>query len=186
MYKNKKENYLYIYNMSLIDILLSALLLFGIVRGFIKGLFVEVASIVALIAGIYGAIHFSNFVADFLIEKVDWTEKTINIVAFAMTFIIIVLAIAIAGKALTKLADFAALGLVNRLLGALFGGLKYALILSVVLIIFEKTNKALTFMDDDEVNESILYEPIKSLIPLILPSIINVEEEEHHTSDEIV
>nr|WP_242084463.1 CvpA family protein [Aestuariivivens sediminis] len=172
--------------MSLIDILLSALLLFGIVRGFIKGLFVEVASIVALIAGIYGAIHFSNFVADFLIEKVDWTEKTINIVAFAMTFIIIVLAIAIAGKALTKLADFAALGLVNRLLGALFGGLKYALILSVVLIIFEKTNKALTFMDDDEVNESILYEPIKSLIPLILPSIINVEEEEHHTSDEIV
>ena len=32
-----------------------------------------------------------------------------NIVAFAITFVIIVLAISLAGKALTKLADFAAL-----------------------------------------------------------------------------
>ncbi|MCB0383139.1 MAG: CvpA family protein, partial [Psychroserpens sp.] len=49
--------------MAIIDIILGALLLFGLIRGFLKGLFVEVASLVALIAGVYGAIHFSNFAA---------------------------------------------------------------------------------------------------------------------------
>ena len=71
--------------MGIIDIVLGALILFGLVRGFMKGLFVEVASLVALIAGVYGAIHFSNFAGDFLESKVDWNENTINIVAFAIT-----------------------------------------------------------------------------------------------------
>ena len=77
-----------------------------------------------MIAGVYGAFHFSNFAATFLKERVDWNENTVNIAAFAITFIIIVLVIALAGKALTKIADFAMLGLLNKLLGALFGGLK--------------------------------------------------------------
>ncbi|WP_242203105.1 CvpA family protein [Aestuariivivens insulae] len=169
--------------MSVIDIVLGALILFGLVRGFIKGLFVEVASLVALIAGVYGAIHFSNFAAEFLMEKVDWEEKTINITAFAITFVIIVLAIALAGKALTKLANFVALGLLNRMLGSVFGGLKYALILSVVLIIFEKVNTPISFMDEEAINKSMLYKPVKSLIPLILPSIINAEEEEEENGE---
>lgn len=169
--------------MSVIDIVLGALILFGMVRGFMKGLFVEIASLVALIAGVYGAIHFSNFAAEFLMEKVDWEEKTINLTAFAITFVIIVLAIALAGKALTKLANFVALGLLNRLLGSLFGGLKYALILSVVLIIFEKVNTPLSFMDEEALNESVLYKPVKSLIPMILPSIIEVKAGE---TDEVI
>ncbi len=94
--------------MSIIDIVLAALILFGFIRGLFKGLFVEIASLLALVLGIYGAIHFSYFAAGFLESKVDWSEKTINIVAFAITFVIIVLAISLAGKALTKLADFAA------------------------------------------------------------------------------
>ena len=68
--------------MAVIDIVLGALLLFGLVRGFMKGLFVEVASLVALVAGVYGAIHFSYFVAEFLQTKTEWNEKTINLVAF--------------------------------------------------------------------------------------------------------
>ena len=95
--------------MSVLDIVLAALLLFGLVRGLINGLFVEVASLVALVAGVYGAIHFSDFAANFLMDKTEWSEKTINITAFAITFVVIVLVIALAGKALTKLADFAAL-----------------------------------------------------------------------------
>ena len=127
--------------MSVLDIILLALLLLGLIGGFRKGFFVEVASLVALIAGVYGAIHFSNFAGDFLMDKVDWNEKTVNIIAFAITFIVIVLVIALAGKALTKLADFAALGILNKLLGALFGLLKMAVILSVILIIFDSFNK---------------------------------------------
>ncbi|WP_223032465.1 CvpA family protein [Hanstruepera marina] len=162
--------------MAIIDIVLVALLGFGLIRGFFKGFFVEVASLVALIAGIYGAIHFSYYVADLLIEHVDWSEKTINITAFAITFIIIVLVIALAGKALTKLADFAALGFLNKLLGGIFGILKIGLILSILLIIFDKMNSTITFVDEEHTQDSILYEPIKSLAPMLFPTIIKADD----------
>jgi membrane protein required for colicin V production len=170
--------------MSIIDIVLAALLLFGIIRGFFKGLFVELASVVALILGIYGAIHFSYFAADLLESKVDWSTKTINIVAFAITFVIIVLAISLAGKALTKLADFVFLGFLNKLAGGVFGGLKIGLILSVLLIVFNKLNNTLPFMEKEDLEESVLYEPVKSLAPMIFPTLIKSETEDLETEDD--
>ena len=170
--------------MSVIDIVLGALILFGLVRGFMKGLFVEVASLVALIAGVYGAIHFSNFAADFLSNKFDWGEKTINITAFAITFVIIVMAIGLAGKALTKLADFAALGIINKLLGGIFGALKIGLILSVVLNVFDKMNSTITFVDKDNIEETVLYKPVKSLVPMIFPNLLNSNEADDSTETE--
>ena len=155
--------------MSIIDIVLGALLLFGLIRGAMKGLFVEIASLFALVLGVFGAIHFSYFVADLIESKVDWDEKTMNIIAFATTFVIIVLAISLAGKALTKLADFAALGVINKFLGALFGGLKVALILSIVLLVFKRLNPSLKMVSDEELKTSIFYEPVGVLAPLILP-----------------
>jgi membrane protein required for colicin V production len=163
--------------MGVIDIVLGALILFGLVRGFMKGLFVEVASLVALIAGVYGAIHFSSFAAEFLQTKTEWTEQTINITAFAVTFVIIVLAIGLAGKALTKLADFAALGIINKLAGGVFGALKIALILSIVLNVFDKLNNTITLLNDDTKQESVLYKPVKSLVPMIFPNILDISKD---------
>jgi membrane protein required for colicin V production len=171
--------------MGVIDIVLGALILFGLVRGFMKGLFVEVASLVALVAGVYGAIHFSNFAADFLKTRTEWDEKTINITAFAITFVVIVLAIALAGKALTKLADFAALGIINKLLGAIFGALKIALVLSVVLNIFDKMNSTITIVEEENIDDTVLYKPVKSLVPMIFPNILTPKEEETSLEQEI-
>jgi len=158
--------------MGVLDIVILALLVFGLINGFKKGFFVEVSSLVALVAGIYGAIHFSNYAADFLMDKVDWNEKTVNITAFIITFIVIVLLISLAGKALTKLADFATLGILNKFLGGIFGVIKIAVILSVVLIIFDSMNKTLPFTDKEDLEDSILYEPIKSFVPSIFPLIL--------------
>lgn len=167
--------------MSVIDIVLGALLLFGLIRGMIKGLFVEVASLLALVLGVYGAIHFSNFASEFLESKVDWGEQTINITAFAITFVIIVLAISLAGKALTKLANFAALGLLNKLLGGVFGLLKIGLILSILLIVFNRLNKTIPFMTEADIEQSVLYKPVKSLAPILFPSLIAAAEEATET-----
>lgn len=167
--------------MTVIDIVLGALILFGLIRGFMKGLFVEMASLVALIAGVYGAIHFSGFAAEFLMDHVSWSEKTINIAAFAITFVVIVLAISLAGKALTKLADFAALGVLNKLLGGVFGALKIGLILSVALMVFANLNRTIPFLEEDEVKDSVLYEPVKSLAPMVFPYIIKSDNDEAKT-----
>ena len=171
--------------MNILDIILGALVLFGLIRGLSKGLFVEVASLIALIAGVFGAIHFSDFAADFLQSKVEWSEQTINITAFAITFIIIVIAISLAGKALTKLADFAALGILNKLLGAVFGSLKIGLILSIILMVLAKMNRTIPFLEDSEMQESMLYEPVRSLAPMIFPYVIKEVEVREETASKI-
>jgi len=164
--------------MAIIDIVLLIILLFGLVRGFMNGFFVEVTSLVALALGVYGAIHFSYFAANFLKDKVDWTEKYIQIVAFASTFIIIVLLISLTGKLLTKIADVAALGILNKIAGAAFGAAKLALILSVILIVFSKLNRTLPFVSEEGLQSSMLYNPVKNLAPTLFPSILNKDEEE--------
>ena len=169
--------------MNILDIILGALILFGLIRGLSKGLFVEVASLVALIAGVFGAIHFSDFAAGFLESKVDWSEQTINITAFAITCIIIVLVISLAGKALTKLADFAALGMLNKLLGGVFGALKIGLILSIALMIFSKMNRTIPFLEEDDMENSLLYKPVESLAPMIFAYIIKSEETKESASN---
>ena len=167
--------------MSTVDIILAALLLFGLIRGFIKGLFVEISSLVALALGLYGAIHFSYFLAGFLKDRLSSPENYIQIMAFAGTFVLIVIMISMAGKLLTKLADAAALGIVNKVFGAAFGLLKIGLILSVVLIVFEKLNRTLPFVSKETVENSILYKPVKQFAPALFPSILERNTDEAKT-----
>lgn len=158
--------------MSIIDIVLGSLLLIGTIRGLMKGLFVEVASLVALVLGVYGAIHFSHYAAGVLDGFFDWNEQTLQIVSFGVTFVIIVMAIGLAGKALTKIADFAALGLLNKLLGGLFGFIKIALILSIGLAVLDKVNDNIDLLSPKELQKSALYVPVKALAPSLFPSLI--------------
>lgn len=171
--------------MNVFDIIIAALLLFGFVRGLMKGFFVEVASLIALVAGVYGAIHFSYFVADFLKDSISWEEKYISITAFAITFVVIIVVISLLGKLFTKLADFASLGIINKILGGVFGALKIGLILSIVFIFFGKMNDTIPFIKKETLDESILYQPVKKIAPTIFPSIIKDEIKEK-TGTEIV
>lgn len=161
--------------MNYLDIVLGAFLLFGLIRGFMKGLVIEVASLIAFIAGLYCAIHFAFYAADFLKGSVSWEESTINLVAFAITFICVALLIYLLGRILTKAAEAVALGLTNRFLGAVFGFLKIGLILSALLIFFQSTNNLIKFVDQKVLDESILYEPITATGKLIFQSFIESE-----------
>ena len=56
-----------------------------------------------------------------------------------------------------------------------------AVILSVILIIFDSFNKNLPFADEEDLEDSTFYEPIRSLVPTIFPIILekkSIEEEE--------
>lgn len=176
---------MYIYKnheMNIFDIIITGLLLFGFVRGLFKGLFLEVASFIALVAGIYGAIHFSYFIKDLLITKVSWEEKYITLAAFAITFLVIVIVVTLIGKLFTKIADFASLGILNKLLGGVFGALKIGFGLSVILLIFSKLNNKIPFISVEQQESAILYEPIKNLAPNIFPDYVKVEEDENEKS----
>lgn len=163
--------------MNTVDIILSLVLLYGLVRGFFRGLLAELASLVGIVAGIYGAVHLSHILGEFLTAVVNWHPQYLNLVSFAITFVIIVVLVSIAGKMLTKVAAFAALGIVNKLLGGVFGILKSAFVASVIIMFFKATNERIEIVEDKTLEESILYEPVKVIAPIILPSIIKQVKE---------
>ena len=162
--------------MNTVDIIIAVILLFGLVKGFMKGLFIEITSLVGLVLGVYGALHFSFYLSDILKENVSWDQSMIQIVAFAGTFLVILLALVFLGKALTKIAETMFLGFFNKLLGAVFGVLKYALILSIVFLIYDQINASLKFISKEKSKESILYEHVRDLAPTIFPNLVKVVE----------
>jgi len=158
--------------MGFLDIILGLLLLYGLWKGLKNGLFVEVASIIALVAGIYGAIHFSYYAGDYLSENMDWEERYINIAAFIITFIIIVFAVHLLGKFLTKFADIAMLGLINKIAGAIFGVLKVAVIIGALLIFFERVNSSVGLVKSESLENSVLYKPVKEIGNLVFSTVL--------------
>lgn len=171
--------------MNTIDIVLGVILLIGFVVGFKKGFFVALAGLIGLIVGVYGAVYFSGYAAGYISSWFDWSEATTNLVAFAVTFLMIVLLISLAGKFLTKIADFAALGILNKLLGAVFNVLKYAFIISVIFM-FVNASNTYSILSEEDREASVLYTPVASLAPLVLPHILNTVEdfEENSTEEE--
>jgi len=157
--------------MSFIDIIFAVLLCIALYKGIKNGLFVELASLVALVVGIFVAIKFSYLMKEILETKVSWEPKYIEIVAFALTFLIVVVAIHLSAKLLTKIADFAYLGWLNKLAGAVFSGLKTILALSVVILVFEKINLNNMLVKQETLDESIFYNPTKEISAFLYPKI---------------
>ncbi|HET8738081.1 MAG TPA: CvpA family protein [Pricia sp.] len=158
--------------MSFLDIILGLFLVWGLWRGLKNGLFIELASIVALIAGIYGAIHFSYFAGDYLAQNMDWDERYINLTAFVITFFIVILVVQLLARLLTKVAQLALLGWLNRLAGGIFGVVKVAVILGALLVFFDRVNTSAGLVKDESIAQSVLYEPIKRIGALIFDKIL--------------
>ncbi|MDT0647416.1 CvpA family protein [Zunongwangia sp. F260] len=169
--------------MNIIDIVLALILLYGAVRGFFRGILAEIASLVGIILGIYGAIRFSHLLSDVLENYVDWDMQYVNLLSFAITFFIIMFLVSLAGKILTNIATFAALGIVNKILGAGFGLLKVAFLTSVIIMFFKSTNEEINLIQEEVLEESELYEPVERIAPILLPSILREAREKNILED---
>lgn len=168
--------------MNYIDIIIGVVILFGFVRGIMRGLIIEIASIIGLVIGIYGAIHFSYIIGDYMGPKLDWDKGYTDLTAFAITFVVIVVLVALLGKMLTKVASVAALGLVNRIMGGVFGVLKYVIIIGAMVVFVDRTNKSFSLFNEDTIEKSVLYNPVKevgnTVFKWILRDKIEIEEAE--------
>lgn len=160
--------------MNAVDIVLLIPLLYGAYKGFTRGIILEIATLVALLLGVWGAIQFSSYTEGVLSESIDINESYLPLTAFAVTFVVIVIAIHLLARVLQKIISLAALGLVNKLLGLVFGAVKFALILSFVLVVINSVESKWGSLNDSAWRkESKLYEPISNIGPLLLPVVEN-------------
>lgn len=157
--------------MNYIDIVLALLLVFSAINGFRKGLVAELASLAALILGIWGAIEFSDVTSEFLVDNFNMKSEHLKIISFVITFVVIVVLVHVVGGVVNKLIETVMLGFLNKLAGMVFGIVRAALILSIVLVVFDKIDEDIQILSPEAKNESQMYEPIRNLAPSLFPFI---------------
>ena len=69
-----------------LDIIISIPLVYGLVKGFENGLIKEVTGVIAIISGLYIAIHFSSFFESKVNNFFEIQQQFIPIITFVLLF----------------------------------------------------------------------------------------------------
>ena len=163
--------------MNYLDLILGGLIAYGAVKGFFKGLIIEAASLLALLLGVVCALLFSAALGHLLATYFKDSPLPPAGVIFIGIFIAVIIAVNLLAKGITKILKMAALGFVNRVFGALFGGLKFALALSVLLLLIDQFSFLFQYFDTEILDESYLYEPLKSLGEIMFEWLLEQKED---------
>ncbi len=153
--------------MTTIDIILTALLLIGLIRGFIKGFIFEIAVLGIIFVLYFFGFKIADFLAGFLEKHMDAGSTTIHYASFFVAWIGVSIGIFFIAKLLEGLVNIVALGIFNKIAGALFGAMKYAFMISVFLFFANKVDVATSWWSPDKKAESYLYYPILKIAPSI-------------------
>src|SRR5690606_34822781 len=121
-----------------IDIVFAIALIVAVVKGAVRGIVMALFSFAGWFIGLAAALKLSAVVAVYLQEHTDINARWLPLVAFVLVFVVVVLLVQWAGKAVENLFDFTLLGWVNRLGGALLYTGMYALLGSILLFYADK------------------------------------------------
>ncbi len=168
--------------MNFLDILILIPVAFFVFKGLKNGLIIEVASLVALFLGIFAGIYLSDFVSGMLIKHLGLNANYTSAVAFVLIFIAVLILMRIIAKAIEKVIDLTALGIINKLLGAVFSVLKVMFLLSLVFYVINKFDFKEKLITPEAKNKSLLYKPVSAIAPLTIPK-IKQEYEKLHAKD---
>ena len=149
--------------MNIFDVIILIILLYGLIKGFMKGFIIEVAGIIALILGVTGSFKFASILEVYLNSYVDWSPKTVQIISFIILFIIIIYAVSLLAKMITKTLKIIALGMINRIFGGIFGLLKWCVILSSLVLVSQEINEIITLIPDKTLKDSVSYNLLDKL-----------------------
>jgi len=155
--------------MNILDIIFLVPLLFALYRGFKKGLIHMAASLLALILGIVGAMKLRPLFASLLDSVFTISPEHMNVIAFSVAFVTIVLVVHILAFVVEKVIKAVALNLVNRLLGMAFGLLVTAFVISMILWPVNQVNAERQIIKAKHIEGSFLYKPLSAFAPAVFP-----------------
>ena len=151
--------------MNVLDIVLIAPVCLGLVFGLFKGLIKELMSLAAIVLGIVGARWFEPQVSPWLREAFNLQAGVAQAVAYLLLFVAIALVLLMVARLLDKFFAAIALGGLNKLLGGVFGGLKWALVVSVLLNVFDTFDRRFAWVEPQVKRDSLLYDGMLHLGP---------------------
>lgn len=143
--------------MNYLDIIILLPLVYGLIRGIMRGIVKEIFAIVGIILGIVVARIYAGDLAEWLHQLSTWDVALLRPIAAFVLFMAVALACNALAALLTKLIKLISLSWFNRLIGGLFGMLKWALILIVIITCIDKVDGILHFIQPEVKQSSVCY-----------------------------
>jgi len=154
--------------MNFFDVIILGFLALFVINGFMKGFIISLASLAALILGIYLAIHFSNYVQVLLQDNFHPSRTWLPILSFSITFLIVVILILMVAKLMEKIVDVVGMGFLNKLAGALLGLVKGVVLASIILFILFSIDKKQKWITADDRKGSLTMNTVEQVFPKIM------------------
>ena len=142
-----------------LDVLLVLPLVVGLVRGLMRGFISEIIAIVVVILGVLGARYGAPTFSAWLLPQFAWPKEVCDIVAYTLLFLGVAIVLSILARLVNKLIRAIHLNWINRLLGAVFGVSKYALIVLFAVFVMDKTNESFHWLDNSPIVQSSVVYP---------------------------
>lgn len=150
-------------------------LAYSFYKGFSKGFIIVLATFVALILGVVGAIYFSDVVAMKLQENTEISGEYISITAFSLTFIGIIIGVHFIARLVNQMVKIIALAPLNKIMGGVFNLAKTTLVLCVVFYVFDFVNHQFTIVQKKTLNESYAYSGLVNVANAVIPSVTSAD-----------
>lgn len=155
--------------MNWIDWVAGAILLIGLVRGYLNGFVFEVAHLGAYFLGLYAGFRLADSAAAPIARLLDASPGHVSMIAFTVVFLLVWTGVLLLGKLFDGLVKVAFLGLFNSIAGAVFGCCKYAVLLGIFIYLFHKADASMKLISPDTKASSVLYYPLGAIGPKLLP-----------------
>jgi len=150
--------------MTIFDYIVIGILSFSALLSITRGLIHEIVSLLAWIVAFFIASRYSVNVAPLLSDWIT-NESVRMLTAFSVTFFVVLLVTMLASKLLSALVRGVGLGLIDRMLGALFG-----IVRGLVIILFLITAAGFTPLPQQPFwQQAVLSEPLEIMAADIIP-----------------
>lgn len=123
--------------MNYLDIIIGIILIIFALGGLKNGIIREAFSLLAFIAGIYGAMKLSDYVGKWLGEIINVDPEWMSVISFIIVFIALALLINWLGGLLSDFVASLSLGFFDKLGGFVFGIAKGFLLVGVLILLLD-------------------------------------------------
>ena len=155
-------------SLNYIDYIILVILALFLIQGYRKGIIIGLATIAALILGIYAAVHFSNYLDSTLVEHLHPSKKWLPILSFTATFILVVVVVMIVAKLTEKLVDIVGMGFFNHIGGAALGLAKGVILVSILLFLFRSVDASGKWISEKDKKDSFFYSRVVDVFPKLM------------------
>ena len=156
--------------MNFFDVLVLGFIALFVINGFRKGFIISLASLVALVLGIYLAVNFSNFVQGLLQDNFHPSKTWLPILSFIVTFLVVAILVLLVARVVEKIVDVVGIGVFNKLAGALLGLLKGVLVVSIILFVVYSADKKQKWITPEDKKGSFSMNAVEKVFPRIMSS----------------